>query len=103
MTDPQKTRWFDTSINVQTLVTGIVGAAVALAVAYFTLITRVSLIEADVANLKTGQHDKQQATDNALNDIKGSVKDTNDKIDKLTGFLLQNSAGTRPDMQRWSK
>jgi hypothetical protein len=98
-----KRHWFDTSINIQTLVTGIIGAAISLSVAYFTLITRVALIEADVSNLKIGQHDKQQATDNSLNEIKGQVKDTNEKIDKLTGFLLQNSAGQRPDMQRWSK
>lgn len=99
----QKRHWFDASINLQTLATGIVGAALSLAVAYFTLVQRVALIEADVTNLKTAQHDKQVSTDNSLTDIKGSVKDTNEKIDKLTGFLLQNSAGQRPDMQRWSK
>lgn len=99
----QKPRWFDATINMQTLVTAIIGAAVALAIAYFTLVTRVSLIEADVVNLKSAQHDKQQATENSLNDIKGSVAATNSKIDQLTTFLLQNSAGQRPDMQRWSK
>lgn len=98
-----KRRWFDTSINVQTILTGLLGAAVSLIIAYFTLVQRVALIEADVTNLKTAQHDKQISTDNSLTEIKGSVKDTNEKIDKLTGFLLQNSAGQRPDMQRWSK
>lgn len=101
--DIQKSRWFDTTINVQTLATGVIGAAIALGVAYFTLVQRVSLIEADVANLKIAQHDKQVQTENSLTEIKGSVHDTNDKIDKLTSFLLQNNAGNRPDMKRWAR
>lgn len=103
MSDIQKPRWIDTTINLQTLVTGMIGAALALAVAYFTLVQRVSLIEADVANLKTAQHDKQIQTENSLTEIKGSVHDTNDKIDKLTSFLLQNNAGNRPDTKRWAR
>lgn len=99
----QKQRWFDATINMQTLVTAIIGAAVALAIAYFTLVTRVSVIETDVKNLKDGQHERQQSTENSLNEIKGSVTATNSKIDQLTNFLLQNSAGQRPDIQRWSK
>lgn len=96
-------RWIETKINLQTLITGILGAAVALTVSYFTLVQRVSLIEADVANLKTAQHDKQVQTENSLTEIKGSVHDTNEKIDKLTNFLLQNNAGNRPDTKRWSR
>lgn len=103
MNDSAKPRWFDTTINVQTLATGVIGAAIALTVTYFTLVQRVSLIEADVANLKTSQHDKQVQTENSLTEIKGSVHDTNEKIDKLTNFLLQNNAGNRPDTKRWSR
>jgi hypothetical protein len=66
-------------------------------------VQRVSLIEADVANLKTAQHDKQVQTENSLTEIKGSVHDTNEKIDKLTNFLLQNNAGNRPDTKRWAR
>lgn len=102
MTDPKR-HWFDTSINVQTLATGIIGAAVTLAVVYFTLVGRVSILEHDVLDLQNSAKDKQVQTENSLTEIKGQVHDTNDKIDKLTGFLLQNSAGQRPDMQRWSK
>lgn len=102
MTDT-KPRWLDTKINIQALVTGILGAAIALTVSYFTLVQRVSLIEADVANLKTAQHDKQVQTENSLAEIKGSVHDTNEKIDKLTSFLLQNNAGNRPDTKRWAR
>lgn len=98
-----RARWIDTRINLQTLLTAIVGAAIALTVAYFALVQRVSLIEADVANLKTAQHDKQVQTENSLTEIKGSVHDTNDKIDKLTSFLLQNNAGNRPDTKRWAR
>jgi len=103
MSDIQKPSWVNTTINLQTLATGIVGAGIALAVAYFTLVQRVSLIEADVANLKTSQHDKQIQTENSLTEIKGSVHDTNDKIDKLTSYLLQNNAGERPDTKRWAR
>ena len=103
MSDTHKPRWFDTTINVQTLVTGVIGAGIALAVAYFTLVQRVSLIEADVANLKIAQHDKQVQTENSLTEIKGSVHDTNDKIDKLTSYLLTNNAGNRADTKRWAR
>lgn len=103
MSDIQKPRWIDTKINLQSLVTGIIGASIALAVAYFTLVQRVSLIEADVVNLKSSQHDRQAQTDNSLTEIKGSVHDTNEKIDKLTSFLLQNNAGNRPDTKRWAR
>jgi hypothetical protein len=103
MSDIQKPRWIETKINLQSLVTAIIGAGVALTVAYFALVQRVSLIEADVANLKTAQHDKQIQTENSLTEIKGSVHDTNEKIDKLTNFLLQNNAGNRPDTKRWAR
>jgi hypothetical protein len=103
MSDTQKPRWFDTTINVQALATGVIGAAIALTVTYFTLVQRVSLIEADVANLKIAQHDKQVQTENSLAEIKGSVHDTNEKIDKLTSFLLQNNAGNRLDTKRWAR
>jgi hypothetical protein len=101
--DAHKPRWIDATINLQTLVTGVIGAGIALTVAYFTLVQRVSLIEADVANLKIAQHDKQVQTENSLTEIKGSVHDTNDKIDKLTSYLLQNNAGNRPDTKRWAR
>lgn len=99
----QKHRWLDTTINIQAIFTGVIGAAIALTVAYFTLVQRVSLIEADVANLKIAQHDKQVQTENSLAEIKGSVHDTNDKIDKLTSFLLDNNAGNRADTKRWAR
>lgn len=103
MSDGQKPRWVDTTINVQTLVTGLCGAAIALAVAYFTLVQRVSLVEADVANLKSSQHEKEVQTQNSLTEIKGSVQNTNEKIDKLTSFLLQNNAENRADTKRWAR
>jgi len=103
MSYPQKPRWIDTTVNVQALVTGVIGAVIALTVTYFTLVQRVSLIEADVANLKIAQHDKQIQTENSLTEIKGSVHDTNDKIDKLTSYLLTNNAGNRPDTKRWAR
>jgi len=102
-TEHEKRRWLDLTVNVQQLVTGIIGAGIALTVAYFTLVQRVSLIEADVANLKSTQHDRQVQTENSLAEIKGSVHDTNDKIDKLTSFLLQNNAANRADTKRWAR
>lgn len=92
----QKRRWFDTTINLQTILTALLGAAVSLTIAYFAVVQRVALVEQDVSTLKTAQKD-------GITEIKGSVKDTNDKIDRLTAFLLNSSAGQRPEMQRWSK
>lgn len=47
------------------------------------------------------QHDIA-ATDNRT-DVRQSLNDINGKLDKLNDKLIANSAGNRPDMQRWSK
>jgi hypothetical protein len=110
MSDAQKSRWLDTSINVQTLATGIIGAAVALVVVYIGLIGRVSTLE--IHDVEQEKHfdriertiDQQRSDINAqLRSIGSDVKDTNTKVDKLNDQLLMNTAGNTPGIRRWSK
>ncbi|VWB70667.1 hypothetical protein BLA6863_03314 [Burkholderia lata] len=95
--------WLDWKVNVQTLVTGVLGAAIALTVAYFTLVGRVSKLEDHVAAIEVAAANQKQDVREALNEIKASVKDTNSKVDRLNEQLFVSSAGARPETRRWSK
>ncbi len=95
--------WLDWKVNVQTLVTGVLGAAVALTVAYFTLVSRVSKLEDHVSAIEIAAANQKQDMRDSLNEIKASVKDTNTKVDRLNEQLFVSSAGARPETRRWSK
>ncbi|WP_186269821.1 hypothetical protein [Burkholderia gladioli] len=98
------------TVNVQSLLVSVIGAAVGAIVMWYSLVGRVATLE---------DHDKQQESHFAqiegalaqqrsdvkesLRDIGQSVKDTNAKIDYLSQQLYQNSAGVRPDTKRWSR
>jgi sensor domain CHASE-containing protein len=106
----QKPRWVDTTINVQTLVTGLIGAAVALVVVYIGLIGRVSTLEIHDAEQEKHFDRVERAMDQQRSDINtqlrsisSDVKDTNVKVDKLNEQLLLNTAGNRPALRGWAK
>jgi hypothetical protein len=110
MSDAQKRHWLDTSINLQTLATGVIGAAVALVVVYIGLLGRVSSLE--IHDIEQEKHfdriertiDQQRSDINAqLKSIGSDVKDTNTKVDKLNDQLLLNTAGNTPGIRRWAK
>jgi hypothetical protein len=110
MSDIQKTRWVDTTVNLQTLATGIIGGAIALVVVYIGLIGRVSTLEEhdkqhDAHFLRVEASIQEQRTDtrDQLRDISQSVKDTNAKLDALKDQLVANSAGNRPGIKGWTK
>lgn len=106
----QRSRWVDTTVNVQTLATGIIGGVVALVAVYMALIGRVSTLEehdkqqeAHFVRIETAMSEQRSDMRDQLRDISQSVKDTNAKIDLLKDQLMANSAGNRPGIKGWTK
>lgn len=95
MTEGQKRNWFDGTINIPTVIT-VLGAAVGIA---GTGISLYNGIEHRVTVLE--QHD-ETAKDNRVS-VNDKLDKLNDKLDRLNDRLISNSAGNRPEMQRWSK
>lgn len=109
-TPPTGRRQLDMTVNVQSLLVSVFGAAFGAIVMWYSLVGRVQALE---------EHDKQQETHfvqiesaltqqrsdvkESLRDIGQSVKDTNAKIDYLSQQLYQNAAGTRPETKRWAR
>lgn len=91
----QKRSWFDGTINLPTILS-VVLAAVTASVFCVSLYNgiehRVTVLE---------QHD--EATKDNRSAVQNSLDKINDKLDKLNDRLITNSAGNRPDMQRWAK
>lgn len=108
--DPQRPRWIDTTINLQTLLVSVIGTCVALGIAYFTLVGRVGTLEdhdrqqeQHFARIESDMQQQRTDTKEQLRSISTDVKDTNTKIDQLRDQLLQNSVGNRPSVNRWTK
>ncbi|VVE77377.1 hypothetical protein [Pandoraea sputorum] len=101
---------FDFRISVQSLLIAVVGAIAAATVAWYGVIGRVSALEqrdreqeAHFTRIERAMQEQRDDVRQQLRDINGSVKDTNQKIDGLRDMLVQNSAGARPDIKRWSR
>lgn len=108
--NPAKARWIDTTLNLQTLLVGIVGVCATTAIAYFTLVGRVSTLEdhdrqqeQHFARIEGDMQQQRADVKEQLRSISSDVKDTNTKIDQLRDQLLQNSVGNRPDAKRWAR
>lgn len=103
MNAPHKPRWFDFTINVQSLIKWLIGLLIAAIVAWWTLVGRVAALEQhdteqDARATRIEAAMQQQRTDTAqqLHDISGDVKE-------IRNYLMNNAAGARPDTRRWSK
>lgn len=101
---------FDFRISVQSLLIAVIGAVVTATVGWYGVIGRVSALEqrdreqeAHFARIERAMQEQRDDVRQQLRDINGSVKDTNAKIDSLRDMLIQNSAGARPDIKRWSR
>lgn len=110
MSEPQKPRWIDTTINLQALFVGIVGVCATTSIAYFTLVGRVATLEdhdrqqeQHFARIENDMQQQRADVKEQLRSISSDVKDTNQKIDALRDQLLQNNVGNRPDVRRWAK
>lgn len=96
-------RWFDTTINLQSLVSALIGAAVVVVIAWFALVGRVQALEA-----KDIEHDAKFNRVEAdfrqqRQDVKDQLNAIGANVEKIRDYLLDNAAGNRPDIKRWAK
>lgn len=98
-----RTRWFDTKINLQTVVSAMIGAAIMATAGWYGLVARVQALEQTdkeherhFTSIEANIRQQRDDTTQKLNDIGGDVKD-------IRRYLMDNAAGARPDFKRWTK
>jgi uncharacterized protein HemX len=108
--DVPKSRWLDSTINVQSLFFAVIAAAGGAVVMWYTLVGRVSTLEehdrqqeAHFSQIERAVDQQRNDLNQRLRDIGQDVKDTNKKLDDLTQQLLLGSAGNRPETKRWAR
>lgn len=96
-------RFLDTTINVQSLMMAMIGAVIAITLAYFTLISRVDRLEAReqgqddrMSRMEVTQTQQRNETAQQLRDISNDIKD-------MRNLLMSNAAASRPDIKRWAR
>lgn len=101
---------FDPTINLQGLLIWIVGAAIsalsaaaATTAVWFALVGRVDKLE-----LKDIEHDKRfLRVESDLNQQRMDTKDQlhaiGQNVEKIRDYLLDNAAGQRPEIKRWTR
>ena len=99
----QKKRWIDTTVNLQSIFSALIGAAVVVVIAWFALVGRVQALEA-----KDIEHDARfNRVDASMNQQRQDVKDQlnaiGQNVEKIRDYLLDNAAGQRPDIRKWAK
>lgn len=110
----KKPRWIDTTINLQTLLGSVIGGGIALAFAYFGVVRdvaalkqtdqeherRFARVESDIRQTRddTSQQLRAMGADmrEQLNVVSNDVKD-------IRRYLMDNAAGARPDIKRWTR
>lgn len=98
-----KKRWIDTTINLQSLFSALIGAAIVVVIAWFALVGRVQALEN-----KDVEHDARfNRVDAELRQQRQDVKDQlsaiGQNVEKIRDYLLDNAAGNRPEIRRWAK
>ncbi|OZI26722.1 hypothetical protein CAL26_05210 [Bordetella genomosp. 9] len=107
---PQKPKWIDYTISLQSLLVWLTAIAAVAVTAWFSLGSRVQTLE---------EHDRQQElrfgrieasimeqrsdTRDQLRSIGQDVKELSGKFDQLKDQMITNSVANRPDIQRWAK
>lgn len=96
-------RWIETKINLQSLFSAVIGAAIMATAGWFALVGRVQALEQTdreherhFAAIESSIRQQRDDTTQKLNDIGGDVKD-------IRRYLMDNAASARPDFKRWTK
>lgn len=102
----RKRGWFDFTISLQWLIGAVISSligAVTGAAIWFGLVSRVSALEsqdrehgAHFARIEESMRQQRADVKEQLNDIGGDVKE-------IRKYLMDNAAGARPDIRRWSR
>lgn len=110
----KKPRWIDTTINLQALTGSLMGGGIALTIAYFGIVGRVAALEQ-----KDGEHerhfqrvetdirqtrdDTSQQMRNISADVKEQLSGVSNDVKDIRRYLMDNAAGARPDIKRWTR
>lgn len=99
-------RWFDATISLQWLVGAAISAlaaAGATAGVWFSLVGRVQALElrdvdhaAHFARIEADLRQQRQ-------DVKDQLSGIGQDVKEIRGYLMDNAAGARPDIRRWSR
>ncbi|WP_104655096.1 hypothetical protein [Ralstonia insidiosa] len=96
-------RWIETKINLQSLMSAVIGAAIMATAGWFALVGRVQALEQTdkeherhFSNIESSMRQQRDDTTAQLRDIGGDVKE-------IRRYLMDNAAGARPDFKRWTK
>lgn len=96
-------RWLDFTINVQSLIVSMILAVVAGVGIYLSVITDVKALQS-----KALTYDERFARTDAA--IERQRQETTEKlnaigqnVEKIRDYLLDNAAGQRPDIKRWTR
>lgn len=96
-------RWLDVKLSLQSILSALIGAAVMATAGWFALVGRVQALERTDREherhfiaIETNIRQQRDDTTAKLNDIGGDVKD-------IRRYLMDNAAGARPDLKRWTK
>jgi len=110
----RRPRWIDTTVSLQTLVGSVIGGAVALTIAYYGVIGRVSALEQKdgeherhfsrvEADMRQQREETNQQVRAISTDVKEQLNGVSNDVKEIRRYLMDNAAGARPDMRRWSK
>lgn len=89
-------RWLDFTINVQSLVISLLIAAGAGISIYFSVISDVKALQVRIERSEGDTKQLRQDTSEKLNAI-------GQNVEKIRDYLLDNAAGQRPEIKRWTR
>lgn len=104
----------DPTLNVQSLLSGVIGAAGTIVAAWFMLAGDIrDLKSADrshdnsIARLEAGQDRLRQDTKDQIKetvgDMREQMRDLSTDVKQIRGILMDNAAGARPEIRRWAR
>jgi len=99
----QERKLFDFTINVQGLVVSLVVAASAAIGIYFSVIKDVQALQSKSVeySARFERIDRDMADQRA--DMKEKLNAIGDDVKEIRRYLLNNAAGERPDIKRWTR
>ncbi|CAG9177791.1 hypothetical protein [Cupriavidus pampae] len=110
----KKPRWIDTTINLQALMGSLIGGGVALTVAYFGIVGRVASLEQKDSeherhfqrvetDIRQTRDDTSQQMRNISADVKEQLSGVSNDVKDIRRYLMDNAAGARTDIKRWTR
>jgi hypothetical protein len=104
----------DTTISLQGVISGIIGAAGTIGVAWFFLASDVKDLkskdqshDASILRLEVGQDRLKQDTKEQIrdlgNDVREQMRDVSSDVKQIRSYLMDNAAGARPEIKRWTR